>query len=384
MKIASIYTLYGRRAGAEMFFEKVVEHVRRLSPATEWVVFCNAAAEKVLRETQPGVETRHVPWLENQYKKAFWLEFLSGKALRAERADCFWVPSGCNHFPGRGWEIPAVSTFLDLGEYRVEGKYGFARTVFRKAVCIPRNVRRAARFTSISRSTREDMERFLGVAGSRVRVSYPGPSTHAGEPPGDSEEIIARLGLGDRSYLYTPGRTDFVGKGLDLMLEAYGAWRSGGGGSGIPWVLSGPQGESHERFLSAAGKNPWKADIRYLGRVDDATLAALYRHCLATVLPSRFEGFGFPVLEAMGHGVPVVCSDAGSLPEVAGNAAMTFRSGDARDLLEKLKGVAGNGELSGEAAAGARAERLAAFSWERCGREMLEEFMVAAGKKDNP
>ena len=384
MKIATIYTLYGRRAGAEMFFEKVVEHVGKLSPETEWLVFCNAAAEKVLRDTQPAVETRFVPWLENQYKKAFWLEFLAGKALRGEGADLFWVPSGCNHFPGRGWKLPVASTFLDLGEYRVAGKYGFARTVFRKAVCIPRNVKRAARFTAISRSTKDDMGRFLGVDGSRVRVAYPGPSTHAGGPSADLAEPIARLGLERRGYLYTPGRTDFVGKGLDLMLEAYGAWRAEGEGGGIPWVLSGPQGEGHGQFLEAVGKSPWRADIRYLGRVDEGTLASLYRHCLATVIPSRFEGFGFPVLEAMGHGAPVVCSDAGSLPEVAGDTAMLFRSGNAEGLLEQLRRLPGNGALFDEAATQARVRRLTAFSWERCAREMLEEFEAAARGADTP
>ena len=381
MKIATIYTLYGRRAGAELCFEKVVEHVHRLSPGTEWVVFCNAAAEAVMRETQPGIATRRVPWLENQYKKAFWLEFLAGEALRAENHDCFWVPSGCNHFPGRGWKVPSLSTFHDLGEYRIAGKYGFARTVFRKAICIPRNVRRAARFTAVSQFTKGDMERFLGLSGERIRVVHNGATPHVAAVPRDSGDVIARLGLSPRGYWYTPGRTDFVGKGLDVMLEAYGAWRARGAGAKAPWVLSGPPGEGHGRFLSAVEKSPWAADIRYLGRVDDGTLASLYRHCLAAVIPSRFEGFGFPVLEAMQYGAPVVCSDAGSLPEVAGNAAAMFRSGDAADLLEKLEATAdASGDEAGvEVEARARAERLAAFSWERCAAEMLEEVERVVG-----
>ena len=376
MHVAALYTLYGRRAGAEMFFEKTVETMARLFPETKWTVFCNREAEAVLRQVCPGVEAIHVPLLDNQFKKAFWLEFLARKRVKALAPDVFWNPSGCNSFPGRGWPPPTVTTFLDLGEYRVKGKYDFMRTVFRKRICIPRSVRRSAAFTAISRFTAEDMARFLGVR-EGVAVVHCGPATHRQGGGADAGRLLKeRHGLEPRRYFFVPGRTDFIGKGLDLILEAHdrlGAdWPEG-----VKLVFVGPHGDGHPRFMNRLrASDPAGRQLLYLGRVEDEILGALYQECLATVLPSRFEGFGFPVLEAMGYGVPVLCSDAGSLPEVAGEAALLFPSGDAGALAANLRRLAADPALRTQLIERGR-DRLPQFSWEKCARGMMAAFAGA-------
>ncbi len=376
MKIATIYTLYGRRAGAEMFFEKTVEAVRRLHPETRWTILCNREAAAVLHRMDPEIETIPVPMLDNQFKKAFWLEFLSGKILDALDPDVFWIPSGCNYFPGR-WKAPAVTTFLDLGEYRVKGKYDFKRTVFRKHICIPRAVRRSAAFTAISRFTADDMGRFLGI--KDVAVAHPGPATHGALRVEHAERLLKEQGVDSRRYFFVPGRTDFIGKGLDLILDAHDrlgtAWPGG-----VKLAFVGPQGDGHPRFLEQLRKSDGgRGRLLYLGRVEEDLLGALYQECLATVIPSRFEGFGFPVLEAMGYGVPVLCSDAGSLPEVAGDAALMFKSGDAEDLAGKLRQMASDGALRKQLMERG-ASRLAQFSWDKCAAGMMDAFGRAARK----
>lgn len=81
--------------------------------------FCNKQAEYILKEQYPFTQTVYIPYLDNQYKKAFWLEFLSQKEVTSKDFDCFWIPSGCNHFPGH-WDIPVLTTFHDLGEYHIK------------------------------------------------------------------------------------------------------------------------------------------------------------------------------------------------------------------------------------------------------------------------
>ena len=372
MRVATIYTLYGRRAGAEMFFEKTVEAISRLFPDVRWTVFCNREAEGVLREACPGVEAVRAPMLDNQFTKAYWLEFLAQGEWAARAPDVFWNPSGCNSFPGR-WPMPTVTTFLDLGEYRVKGKYDFKRTVFRKWICIPRSVRRSAAFTAISQFTADDMGRFLGVGGG-VAVIHPGPATHRVLRVEHAERLLKeRHGLEPRGYFFVPGRTDHVGKGLDVILKAHDLLGSDWP-EGVRLVFVGPPGDGHGRFMEGLrGSDQGRGRLMYLGRVEEDLLAALYQECLATVLPSRFEGFGFPVLEAMGHGVPVVCSDAGSLPEVAGDAALTFRSGDAAELAARLRRVATEPELRVRLVERG-AERRGRFSWEACATGMRDAF----------
>lgn len=374
MHVATIYTLYGRRAGAEMCFEKALEAMRRLRPDVQWTVFCNREAQRVLAEVLPGLRMVDVSWLDSQFKKAFWLEFLSASAVREAAPDVFWIPSGTNSFPGRWRGVPAVTTFHDLGEYRIPGKYDFVRTVFRKRICIPRAVRRSAAFTAVSRFTADDMARFLGLRDG-VAVVHNGPSPHAVIPVENPVAVLQReFGLDAGRYFFVPGRTDYVGKGLDLILDAYARLKAEVFGDGLRIVFVGPKGDGHERFVGHMSRLDARGEtLRYLGRVEAMALEALYRGCLATVLPSRFEGFGFPVLEAMDRGVPVLCSDAGSLPEVAGGGALLFRSGDAEDLCTKLQQLAADSDLRERLAREGR-DRSRRFSWEACATGMLEAF----------
>ncbi|MDQ2817963.1 MAG: glycosyltransferase family 4 protein [Candidatus Eremiobacteraeota bacterium] len=101
------------------------------------------------------------------------------------------------------------------------------------------------------------------------------------------------------------------------------------------------------------------------GEVDDARLGALYRGARAFVFPSRYEGFGLPVLEAMAYGTPVIASDAASVPEAGGDAALYFKCGDAGALALQLERVLSDDALVGRLkAAGLR--RAAAMTWQRC------------------
>ncbi len=381
MRAATLYTLYGRRAGAEMCFEKALEAMRLLRPGVSWTVFCNREARQVLARLFPGLATEYVPWLDSQFKKAFWLEFLSAPAVRRARPDVFWIPSGTNSFPGRWGRVPTLTTFHDLGEYRIQGKYDWIRTVFRKRICIPRAVRRSVAFTAVSRFTADDMARFLGIR-ENVAVVHNGPSPHRIAPVAGAADLLrSRHGLVARRYLFAPGRTDYVGKGLDLILEAYVRLREDVFADGLKLAFVGPPGDGHETFLAhLARADAGRGELLYLGRVDDDVLAALYQECLATVLPSRFEGFGFPVLEAMDWGVPVLCSDAGSLPEVAGSGALLFRSEDMDDLCEKLRRIAEDAALREELVRAGR-DRSRRFSWEQCAAGMLAALETAAQRR---
>lgn len=377
LHIATLYALYGRRAGAEMCFEKALAAMREAHPDIQWTVFCNREACNTLARVFPDLRTSYVSWLDSQFKKAFWLEYLSSRVLAAAAPDVFWIPSGCNSFPGRWRNVPTVTTFHDLGEYRIPGKYDFVRTVFRKWICIPRAVRRSAVFTAVSQFTADDMARFLGLR-ENVWVVHNGPSPFS---VGSSEVLTERLfdefGVTTRRYLFVPGRTDYVGKGLDLLLDAYARLKTELFADGLQIVFVGPQGDGHEKFMKHLSRlDPQQETLRYLGRVEDRILEALYRECFATVLPSRFEGFGFPVLEAMDRGACVLCSDAGSLPEVAGGGALLFRSEDMNDLCARLRQLVSDEGLRARLSQDGHAQSRR-FSWKACGNGMLEVFARA-------
>jgi glycosyltransferase involved in cell wall biosynthesis len=106
------------------------------------------------------------------------------------------------------------------------------------------------------------------------------------------------------------------------------------------------------------------------GEVTDQLLDDLYAGAAALAFPSRYEGFGLPVLEAMAHGVPVIASEAASVPEVAGNAALYFRAGDAGGLSGAIARVLSDGALAAQLRA-AGLTRAAGMTWDRCANETL-------------
>lgn len=377
MRIITIYTLYGRRAGAELCFEKTVESVYEHDDSVEWIILCNQSAKDVIEKKMPYTKAIYIKWLDNQYKKAFWLEFLSNKLIKKIDGDCFWIPSGCNHFPGK-WNIPVVSTFHDLGEYHVANKYSKARLFFRKRICIPLNLKRANRFTSVSEFTKKDLIKFLKLDEKRIRVVYNGATPHALDKPANASAIVKSLGLKTGGYFFTPGRTDYIGKGLDVLLGAFRSFSERN--EGVSLVLVGPQGEGHQMLINDVEEGTYKEYIHYLGRVDDETLVSLYTQSLATVISSRFEGFGFPILEAMRYNTPIICSDAGSLEEVAGDAALIFHSGDSYMLAQMMDRVYKAEEDVIDRLRKRGEERLKRFSWTDCAQLMLAEFKAVSKK----
>lgn len=376
MKIGTLYTLYGRRAGAELFFEMNIKGLHDNFQDISLVIYCNQEAYNTLELSSPRLRKVLVPQLNDQFKKALWLEFLSFKNIAEDRLDLFWIPSGTNSFPGR-WNIPTVVTFLDFGEYHVKNKYDFKRTVFRKYISIPRSIKRGAAFTTISHATSNDLRSLFRKEST---VIYPGSTPrsndHASFAVNSEAVIFQETGQKLNTFFLVPGRTDYNGKGLDLLLQACSHLIKTARNS--PLVISvGPQGEQHDTFIDSIKALRLENNVRWLGRVSDKCLQALYLKCEAVIIPSRFEGFGFPVLEAMLHEVPIVCSDAGSLPEVAGDAALIFKNGDYLDLADKMLSISSDNLLRERLITAGR-KQLTKFDWNKSFAGLYELFRSTA------
>jgi glycosyltransferase involved in cell wall biosynthesis len=187
--------------------------------------------------------------------------------------------------------------------------------------------------------------------------------------PADAEQRRRALDLPAGGYLLSLATLE-PRKGLDVLLQALAA----PGVPPVPLLLVGQPGWGGVDPVAAAGELGLPAGrVRVLGRLPDADLAAVLASATVLVMPSRAEGFGLPVLEAMAAGVPVVSSDAAALVEVGGGATVTAPVGDPAALAAALASVLGDAQLRDRLVTAGRA-RSAEFSWDDAARRMWELY----------
>ena len=159
-------------------------------------------------------------------------------------------------------------------------------------------------------------------------------------------------------------------KGLDVLVDAL----ADAAAPRLPLLVAGQPGWGGidlAALCARRGLDPRR--VRALGRVADADLAVLYRDATALVVPSRSEGFGLPVLEAMAAGLPVVCSDVPALREVGGGAVVLVPPGDPTALAGALTELADGPELRQRLSAAGR-RRAQDFSWQRAARRLWQLY----------
>ncbi|HEV2781339.1 MAG TPA: glycosyltransferase family 1 protein, partial [Actinophytocola sp.] len=176
-------------------------------------------------------------------------------------------------------------------------------------------------------------------------------------PPEEAERIARRLRLPD-TYVLAVGTVE-PRKGLDVLITALAA----PGAPDLTLVVAGPPGWGGVDLAALAAERGLPARrLHVLGRISDTELAVVLRRACVLAAPSRAEGFGLPVLEAMAAGIPVVHSDAPALVEVAGGTAVITPTGDARALADALRTVADGGPEIAELVRRARL-RAQSFTW---------------------
>jgi glycosyltransferase involved in cell wall biosynthesis len=207
----------------------------------------------------------------------------------------------------------------------------------------------------LARAIGDEVVERLGVPAERVRVVASGVDPVVG---GDAAAGRSRAGF-DR-YVLALGTVE-PRKGLPLLVRAFDRLAAGRPDLGL--VVAGPDGWGTESFAGAVALARHGDRVKRLGWVDGATRADLLAGAAVLAVPSVYEGFGYPALEAMSAGTPVVASAAGSLPEVVGDAGVLVPPGDVDALTEALAGVVDGGP--GEWPARGLAN-VARFGWDAC------------------
>jgi len=256
---------------------------------------------------------------------------------------------------------PTVVTVHDLSFLRYPDAFRpFNRLYLSLATKL--STRRAARVIAVSESTRQDVIRLCGAPPERVIVVPNGVT--ADFRPADPVAVAAfrrHQGLPPRFILFLG--TLEPRKNLVRLIDAYAQWRRASDGV-VKLLIAGGQGWFYERIFQRVNELGLTDDVLFPGFVPGAELPWFYRAAELFVYPSRFEGFGLPVLEAMACGTPTITSTAAALREVAGDAALLVDPEDTAGWAAAIGHVLSDPILAARLRdAGPR--RAANFSWPR-------------------
>jgi glycosyltransferase involved in cell wall biosynthesis len=215
-------------------------------------------------------------------------------------------------------------------------------------------LRRADGLIAVSENSRQDAIRVLGIAPGRIRTIYSGVA---------GSYFDAAPMKRERPYALYVGTIE-PRKNLDTLLDAWAMLKH----KEFDLVIAGPRGWGSEATLARI-----QQEATYLGYVPERDLPGLTAGATVFVYPSLYEGFGFPVAQAMAAGTPVITSNNSCLPEVTGDAALLVDPRSASGLAAALTRVFESDALRADLAARGRA-RAELFRWEKCATESLHFF----------
>jgi glycosyltransferase involved in cell wall biosynthesis len=274
--------------------------------------------------------------------------------------------------------VPTVVSILDLiplllPEYR-GGPFVRAYTGLVKAAAM-----NATLVLTISESSKCDIVKHLRIPESRVRVTYLAAG-HGFSPRRDPvDDAALRRNHPDlpQDYVLYLGGFD-ARKNIETLLQVY-TWAQDAIGHDFPLVIAGKLPEQGGLFRDPrviARALQVEDVVHCIGLVAEEDKPALYRGAIAFLYPTRYEGFGLTALEALACGVPVVGSNAASVPEIVREAGMLVDPDDARSMAGALIAVVTDYELH-EKLARAAEEQARKFSWEKCAKETLQAYQDA-------
>jgi glycosyltransferase involved in cell wall biosynthesis len=232
-------------------------------------------------------------------------------------------------------------------------------------------VRKATKLIAVSESTKRDILRWYpDVEASKIRVIH-----HGFEVSGANEatsldtqkNILEKYALGTKKYLLYVGALQ-PRKNIQVLLAAFALERVKH--PEMKLVLVGEKAWLWEDILQSVEQHPFQKDIILVGKVSFAELQQFYAHAKIFVFPSLYEGFGIPILEAQAAGIPVLCSDNSSLPEVGGDAALYFEATDVQALAAQIA-LLWNDEGLYSSVQRKGFENIKRFSWDKCAKETL-------------
>lgn len=360
-----------RAAGIHRYIYSLLQHLPNAAPQFDYTVFTGDTAptpHPALRMNRTALPTT------NPFARIFWEQCAQPLAAKNNRLRLLHCTAYVSPLIAL---TPTVVTVHDLSFLRVPERFRFANRTY-LSLFTGISCQRARRVIAVSAATKDDVMKVFGLPAEKVDVVYSGLDPHMKRPsPDEIAAFRARHGLPDRFILYLG--TIEPRKNLSTLIRAYARVRP----VGIKLVCAGGRGWMSEDVFQTVNELRISRDVIFPGFVPSEELPFWYSAAELFVYPSSYEGFGFPVIEAMACGTPTITTNASSLPEAAGDAALLVPPDDITALADALSSLLTNPAQRNELAARGQAQARQ-FSWDDTARHTAAVYANALGLPTTP
>lgn len=297
--------------------------------------------------------------------------------FHSPRPDVFF---SMTHYAPRFSPVPSVVSVMDISYLRFPDLFSSA-DLHKLRNWTEYSVKKARKVLTISNSSRNDIIKAYKASAEKIVTIYPGIKEIT-----TLEPYVFGMNQLKSTYHISDHYLLFVGtlqprKNIVRLIEAFAKIRKQEStGRNLELVIIGKKGWLYEEILEAPTKFGVENSVKFLHAVSDEELTVFYKYALCYVLPSLYEGFGLPVLEAMQRGCPVITSNVSSMPEAGGDAALYINPEDVDDIAEKITKLITDSKLREELIAKGK-KQVQKFSWDKAAQETLAVLQEVAAKR---
>ncbi|MDP3957653.1 MAG: glycosyltransferase family 1 protein [bacterium] len=377
----------GKRTGVEEYTLALLQGLFEHDTENEYVLFFNAWRKTHLdfswATRYPNVTLKAFRFPNKLLNLSLWYLHFPQLDRMVGGTDIFFLPN--LNFASVSRKTRLVVTAHDLSFELFPETFSFKRRLWHFFINFRRLALAADKIIAVSQSTKDDLTAQYGVPEKKITVIRSGIGEQFHVMSRNDGELLRVKEKYHLPYKFILSLATFEPrKNILALIQSYeGLMRLGhvasptslGGSALVKYelVIAGVSGWKCEEVFEAIAESPYREKIHLPGFIADPDKAALYNLASVFVYPSLYEGFGFPPLEAMACGVPVIVSHSSSLPEIVGDAGILIDPYQPDELLQALRQVLTDQELTDTLRKKGEA-RAKLFSWEKTVKETLDVF----------
>lgn len=355
-----------KKVGAGVYIIQLLRAIANIDKHNSYYIF---APSFVIEEL--GIQQRNFHFvrvdLASRIARMFWEQTILPLRIIQLDIDILHSP----HYTSPVFKkCKSVVTFHDMTFYLMPEMHEKSKRAFFKSM-IKYSSLSADKLISVSQNTSSDMIKILDMDLNKICtiLSAANPSYQI-QDPFHVGMICSKYNLEQKKYLLFVGAIE-PRKNIPLLIEAYS--KLAGEFPSIPLVIIGRKGWMYESIFELVESLKIGDKVKFLGYVEEEDLITLYNGAKVFIYPSTYEGFGFPILEAMQCGTPVITSNTSSLAELAGDAALLIDPTNVGDLLDSMKKILKDENLAQELSRKGLANS-ALFTWDRTAANTLSVY----------